>query len=78
MKLIIVLTGPFAMTENRMLGVDFSVPVTINEWTLVVPLRKHTNVKLIFTIFSYETWFILGPPTTNRLREIWLTTKGQP
>ena len=58
-------TGPFAMTVNRMLGVDFSMPVTLNEWTLVVPLRKHANAKLIFTIFSYEIWFVLiGVMTT--------------
>ena len=47
------------MTLNRMLGVDFSMPVAINEWTMVVPLSKHVNVNMIFIIFGYEIWFIL-------------------
>ena len=54
-----IFLGPFAMTQNRKLGVDFSMPVVINEWTMVVPLRKYPNMKMIFTVFRYEIWLIL-------------------
>ena len=46
------------MTLDRMLGVDFSMPVVINEWTMVVPLRKYPNMKIIFNVFKYEIWLI--------------------
>ena len=42
-----------------MLGVDFSSTVSNDEWTLVVPIRKHGNVKMIFTAFSAEIWLML-------------------
>ena len=42
-----------------MLGVDFSSTVSIDEWILVVPIRKHGNVKMIFTVFSAEIWLML-------------------
>ena len=42
-----------------MLGVDFSSTVSIDEWILVVPIRKHGNVKMIFTVFGVEIWLML-------------------
>ena len=65
------------MTVNRMLGIDFSMPVTINEWTLVVPLRKHSNLTLIFNVFNYEIWHILIGVTSTFIKIlVWQTTSS--
>ena len=47
------------MTLNRMLGVDFSIPVLVDDWELVVPLREKYNLKMMLNIFGYEVWVVL-------------------
>ena len=47
------------MNLNRMLGVDFSMPVLVDDLELVVPLRKKPNLKMMLNIFGYEVWVVL-------------------
>lgn len=47
------------MNLNRVLGVDFTMPVDINEWRLAVPLRSKPNMKMMLSVFGYKIWMIL-------------------
>ena len=47
------------MNTNRALGVDFTMPVDLNEWSLVVPIRRKPNLKMMLNIFGYEIWMAL-------------------
>ena len=52
-------TGPHTITLNRLQGVDFTHPVIVDHWGLVIPLRKRTDLLKILNPFQYEVWTIL-------------------
>ena len=52
-------SGPFTITHNRLQGVDFSSPVFVDYWGLVIPLRIKDSLLSILNPFSTDVWIIL-------------------
>ena len=52
--------GPHTITLNRLQGVDFTTPVFLDHWGLVIPLRIQTDLLAILKPFQYEVWVMLA------------------
>ena len=51
--------GPFSVTETREEVCDFTQPVLIDYWTILMPVIKKKNLWAILAPFEASTWFAL-------------------
>ena len=56
---MICLSAPFFPKLTRIIGVEFSIPLWTDYYTIVVPLKKEDNLLLFLQSFSSEVWLAI-------------------
>ncbi|XP_040566786.2 glutamate receptor ionotropic, delta-2-like [Lepeophtheirus salmonis] len=55
--------GPFAVIYEREQACDFTVPIDIDYWAVIVPIQPHQNYWIILRPFGLLLWLSLGLTT---------------
>ena len=51
--------GPFSINHNRLQGVDFTIPVLVDFWGLLVPVRQDISLAAILHAFEFKVWLVI-------------------
>ena len=56
---MLIILGPFTINHNRLQGVQFTIPVVVGSYGLVVPLRQNYNLAAILHAFEFKVWLVI-------------------
>ena len=58
-KFSTIIIGPFSINKNRMQGVEFTIPLLVDFWGLLVPVRQNYSLAAILHAFESKVWMVL-------------------